>query len=537
MSTLVGKRQCPKCRDRGGDNLAIYSDGHGYCFSCSYYTKDLTKDSPTGIYAGKGRTKEYYMSPIALTSTDIINYSYSFRNYRGIHEDTYRFYDVSTKLNNGEPVSHGYVYPNGAIKVRTLPKSFSWSGPASEAGLFGTDKFQAGSSKSITITEGELDALSVYQMLGSKYPSVSVRGSSSAKTDCQRAWDYLNSFERIYLCFDNDDAGQKATHEVAALFNPNKVYHVSLSKHKDANAYLQAGEAVEFSKTWYNAKPYLPKGIIGDFQSIKEALSKETQAAIATYPFPTLGGMAYEIRSGEMVLVAAPEKVGKTEFIRAIEHHVLKTTDHNVGIIHLEETEKRSVQGLAGYDLGVPAHLPDAGVSNDDVFKAYEGLVKRDSRCFYYTHFGTSDPSVIVDRIRYLVTVCGCKLVFLDHLTRLVSANPDDDVRRTLDSLATNFAILVRDLDFCLFIISHVNDDGKPRDSRMIAKECNLHIYLERDKENADPAVRNSIKLMVRDNRFGGITGPAGVLAFDPKTYRLTELPPPTTEFDFDTSI
>ncbi len=34
------KTRCPKCaergKDRSGDNLGIYSDGHAYCFSCGY---------------------------------------------------------------------------------------------------------------------------------------------------------------------------------------------------------------------------------------------------------------------------------------------------------------------------------------------------------------------------------------------------------------------------------------------------------------------------------------------------------------------
>ena len=536
---LTGKTQCPKCLDSSGDNLAVYSDGHGYCFAGhGYFSKEQLKEhltimSSPCIHADVGgRSKEYSLSPL-----DINNYSYKYLSYRGIHEDTYKFYDVSTKIQGDTPVSQGYIYPNGAIKVRLLPKGFSWVGPANEAGLFGTDKFQAGSAKSITITEGELDALSVYQMLGSKYPAVSVRGSSSARSDCQRAWEYLNSFERIYLCFDADQPGADAAQAVATLFNPNKVYHVQLTKHKDANDYLVSGDAGEFTRTWYNARPYLPKGIIGDYQSIEEALKKEDQAAIASYPFPSLDSMAYGVRAGELVLLTAQEKIGKTEVLRAIEHHILKTTDLNVGIIHLEETEKRSVQGLAGYELGTPTHLPDASVSNSDVLEAYKNLTKRDGRCFYYTHFGSSDPSVIIDRIRYLVTVCGCKCVFLDHLTRLVSGNPEDDIRRTLDWLATEFAILVRDLQFTLFLICHVNDAGQPRDSRMIAKECNLHIHLSRDKESSDPNVRNRVDLILRDNRFGGITGPAGVLAFDPKTYKLTEIPPAVQEIDFDPTI
>jgi twinkle protein len=547
VSSAVGREPCPKCRAEGGDgtgnNLALFSDGHGYCFaSHGYFSKELLTDYyPQDILRVRDTSsilKEYSLSnqeTIKEITKD--NYTYEYLSYRGISKDTYSFYDVHTKVLEGRPISHGYVYPNGAIKVRTLPKSFSWSGPASEAGLFGADKFQQGSARSITLCEGELDALSVYQMLGSKYPALSVRGSSSARSDCQRAWEYLNSFERIYLCFDNDEPGSKATAEVASLFNPNKIYHVKLTKHKDANEYLVNGHGDEFLRAWHNAKPYLPKGIIGDYKSIHEALKKEDAQATATYPFPTLDGMAYGIRSSELVLLTAQEKVGKTEVLRAIEAHILKTTDHNIGIIHLEEKEKRSVQGLASYDLGVPCHLPDSGVSTDDVLEAYKRLSKRDGRVFFYTHFGADDPDVILDRIRYLVTVCGCKFIFLDHMTMLVSGEIDNRKRETLDMLATRFAMMTRELDFTLFLICHVNDEGQPRDSRMIAKTCDLQIYLERDKISADPAVRNTVRLTCRDNRYGSITGPAGVLSFDPKTFRLTELLKPKEELEFDTSV
>ena len=42
-ATFLNYEQCPECRtnhrDNAGDNLARYSDGHGYCFSCEYYEK------------------------------------------------------------------------------------------------------------------------------------------------------------------------------------------------------------------------------------------------------------------------------------------------------------------------------------------------------------------------------------------------------------------------------------------------------------------------------------------------------------------
>lgn len=41
-SYVVSKERCPKCakvgNDTSGDNLAVYSDGHKYCFGCGYHS-------------------------------------------------------------------------------------------------------------------------------------------------------------------------------------------------------------------------------------------------------------------------------------------------------------------------------------------------------------------------------------------------------------------------------------------------------------------------------------------------------------------
>ncbi len=463
---------------------------------------------------------------------------YQYVPHRGLLRDTLEHYNVVTKVDpEGTPVSTSFPHGDKATLVRPWDhKDFKWIGEAKDAPLFGQDKFQAGGSKTVTLTEGQYDAMSVYQMLGPGHACLSIRGASSARRDCENARDYLNSFERIYLCFDADGPGQEATRAVSALFDPNKVIHVKLTKHKDANDYLVNGDEEAFRQAWNNSKPYLPKGIINDFATIDAILEKEDQAASASYPFPTLQAMAYGIRLGELVLLTAQEKVGKTEVLRAIEAHLLATTEENVGIIHLEENEKRSIQGLASYQLGVPVHLPDAGVSVEDTKSAFRQLARRDNRVHFYTHFGSDDPNTILDTIRRLASVCHCRYIFLDHMTMLVSGSTEDDERKTLDYLATRFAMLTRELGFTLFLVCHVNDDGKPRGSRMIAKTCDLHVYLSRDKESADADARNTVSLMVRDNRFGGITGPGGRLKFDPKTFKLAEQEMPK-EIEFDPRV
>jgi twinkle protein len=220
----------------------------------------------------------------------------------------------------------------------------------------------------------------------------------------------------------------------------------------------------------------------------------------------------------------ALEGVGKTEIVGAMEYHVLKETDVNVGIIHLEEGEKRAIQRLAGYELAVPAHLPESELAKEDVLRAYEAACKRDSRVHLYSHFGSDDPDVILDTVRFMASVCGCKIIFLDHITMVVTGHETDDERRKLDYISTRLAMMAKELNFSLVLVSHVNDDGKTRGSRNISKVAHAHLHLDRDIEAAVMSDRNTTALTIRKNRFAGHTGPAGFLHFDPKTYKIQEL-------------
>lgn len=482
-----------------------YDDGHGYCFSCQKIYRPFKFDIT------------YEVDPIVTQQ---------YVPHRGINSETLRFYDVKTNVNEQNvPISTEFKYGNDFTIIREWDrKAFKSSGMSETVKLFGQDKFNSGSAKAITICEGAHDALATYQMLGSKYPCVAVRSASTALKDIQANHQYVNSFDQIYFCFDSDPAGEKALSQCASCFDINKVYHVKLDKYKDANDYLEHNASKEFVSSWFNAPQYIRKGIVSSYKSIEEILSADAKATDATYPFSTLNDLTFGIRFGEVNLFTAQEKIGKTEVMRAIEYHLLTTTDHNIGIIHLEEQEKRSVQGLVSYELQTPCHLPTSSASKEDQIEAYKRITKRDGRLSFYTHFGSDDPDSILDTIRYLVTVCHCKFIFLDHITMLVTGFEDDDERKKLDYISTRLAMLTRELNFTLFLVSHVNDDGKTRGSRNISKIADLIVHLDRDIESHNPDERNCTHLLVKGNRFGGTTGPAGILRFNSDTYTIKEL-------------
>ena len=491
---------CP-C-NKSSDAYAIDELGHGFCFSCAKFFPNNEEEN-----------------------MEDDKFTYQYLDWRGISAATFQKYKASFKINSaGEPVAVAFPYGDDARKVRSYSKKeFFAQGNMKDATLFGKDIFPSGSAEAIILTEGELDALSAHQM--TKFPAVSVRGATSAFKDCAANLEYLNGFAKVYLAFDNDEPGKEATRRVAGLLG-NRAYHVRLSgRDKDANDFLQRGAGDEFRNVVFYSRRFIPEEIVSSFAEVGRILSEAKKAPVVEYPFKRLQEMTYGIGRG-VTLVTAQEGQGKTEIIRAIEAHILRTTDLNIGLIHLEESQRRSIQGLAGYALGIPTHLPDSTASTADVEEGFKRIAGRDERVHIINYFDGEDPNRALDLIRFLAAKCECKVIFLDHISQLVSALDDQDERKKLDYFATRLEQMTQELDFALILISHVNDEGKTRGSRYIGKVASVRIDLARDHLNADPIVRNTTNLVVSKNRDGATTGPAGSVYFDRDTFMIRDFDP-----------
>lgn len=492
------------CSDCGSsDALCRYSDGHTYCFSCNTYRK------------GTGE----------LVKPE--NARYEHYPHRSISQPTFEFYNVLTEFVNDDPTRVAFVYPNKAIKFRSFnEKVFVSEGPMSEAGCFGTDKFDRASRDTITIVEGEYDALAVYEITRGNSAAISVRSASSAKRDCTRDYEYINSFGRIVLAFDADDVGQSAARSVATLFDFTKVYHVKLGRHKDANAYLEAGEADEFYSTWKAAKRYAPDNIISTLGEFANALKQHSLETLGTYPFAGLQDRLFGIHAEEVICFKGFEGIGKTEIFRALEHHLLTTTKLNIGIIHLEESNGETLKALAGYELNIPATLPDAGISDTDVLNTLGTLGGDNGRIHIHSSYDVEDEHAILDNIRFLASGAGCRVIFLDHISWLATGQNDDDERKKLDRISQRLKLLAKELKIAIIEISHVNDAGQTRGSRNITKSANTVINMSRDLTNPDEREALKTHFVIEKARLGGRTGYAGTAIFDRETGKLREAGP-----------
>src|SRR5210317_5641 len=275
---------CPKCGSR--DNLARYGDGHGYCFGCEYYERG---DELPPV------KKEKEM-------TDLIDYQVSGLPKRGLDEETCKKWKYGVGTWKGRPVQvANYCNAQGTVvaqKLRFQDKTFRWVGDPDKAGLYGSHLWRDG-GKMVTITEGEIDALSLSQCFNLKWPVVSIpNGAKSASKIIAKNLEWLESFESVILCFDQDAQGRAAALEAAQQLSPGKVKIVSSLPRKDANECILNGEVRELVDSIYGAKSYRPDGVVPG-EEVWEMIIKKDARRSLPYPWDGLNKKLFGMRSGE----------------------------------------------------------------------------------------------------------------------------------------------------------------------------------------------------------------------------------------------
>lgn len=451
---------------------------------------------------------------------------------RSISKETSERFGVLTTVVSGVGTTkHFYPYfmkdtnEPCAYKERTCSdKTFRWLGNSRTNQLFGQQLFPPGVAKTITLVEGEVDALSVYEMMGN-FPVVSVKdGAQSAERAVKNNLEYFESFENVVIMLDNDEQGQKASIKVANLLKPGKAkIFPHQSGIKDANEYLTQNKKGAFTRLWWASEVYKPDSIVAS-SSLKEAIKNMQIAESFPYPWQALNDLTYGLRATELVTVTAETGVGKTQFLREIVYHLLKKhPSAKIGTLFLEERTIDSALGIMSLEANRRLHLPDTEYTEAEWESWFQATLEPD-KVFFYDHFGSNEIDEILNKIRYMAKGLDCKYIFLDHLSIIVSDQRSGDERKSLDEITTKLKSLCMELEICVIAVVHLNREGKIRGTAGIEQLSNIVIHLSRDKTSSDENIRNTTIVTVQKNRFSGATGPGGFLKFDPDTGRLESL-------------
>ena len=515
-STFVSHEACDACGS--SDANSLYSDGHMFCFSCLKHTPADGEYTPSAT-----PTK---------TDSSLLSGDFMELRSRKLTEQTCRkFGYFVTKDNRGEPIQvANYKDAKGKTtgqKIRTRDKQFPTLGKIN--GLFGMHLWSAG--KKLVITEGELDAMSVSQVQQHRFATVSVRnGSAGAKKNLLENIDYLNNFKEIILMFDQDEAGRKAAIECAEVLPIGKV-KIAVLSHKDANECLVKGEAGAIINAIHQAADYRPDGIV-QMSDMRETVATPDAESPMKYPYPRVNNMLKGIRQG-IVTIVAGSGTGKSTLIREIAYN-LHMTGTRVGMLMLEESTKRTAQGLVGLHINRNIVIDEDAATPEEIKTGFDDLLSH-GQIYLFDHFGSFDIDTICNRIRYMKHGLGCDVVFLDHISILVSsyAGASDNERVLIDHIMHTLTVLCTELDLALILVSHLKRPNSERGheggdraqlsqlrgSHSLAQLATACIAMNVDSEDPTSGKR---ELVVLKNRHTGFVGQADELQYNRETGRLT---------------
>jgi twinkle protein len=513
-SDFIKHTPCDGCGS--SDANSLYSDGHTYCFNCKQY----------------GQSQE----EVSLKETKKYDDGGSFHSgeyvqliKRNISERTCKFWDyqVGKKCQIAN-----YTNEDGLVvaqKLRYPDKTFAIVGDMKKATLYGQHLWRNG-GKNVTIVEGEIDALSMSQAFDNKWAVVSVKtGAAGAKKDIQKSIEWLEKFQNVTFMFDQDEVGKKAALECAALLSPRKAKIAKLPL-KDANEMVVAGRQAELIDAFWSAKEFAPDGIING-EELWEEVSTEKETHTLPYPYQGINNKIGGCRLGEIVTVTAGSGLGKSQLTREFAYHLLNE-GATIGYVALEESSKRTAQGLMSLHLGKPVHLEE--VPTEELKEAFDATLGT-GRVFMYDHWGSTESDNLLAKIRYLARGCGCQYIILDHISIVVSGIEGGDERRIIDNMMTNLRSLTEELNIGLIVVSHLrrpsgdkgHEEGQVtslsqlRGSAAIAQLSDIVIGLERNQQDAETSNVTTVRIL--KNRWSGDTGVAGQLHYSTETGRMSE--------------
>jgi len=198
-------------------------------------------------------------------------------------------------------------------------------------------------------------------------------------------------------------------------------------------------------------------------------------------PFKKLNDMTQGWQGGQMIVIGAPPKGGKTAMLWEI---VLQTAVKDglpVGVINLEmsnrQSAKRAVSQMGNVNF---KSFNSGGFSKDDLARMTSAVNAIGKANIFIKDEFSMTPLQFASTARELANK-GCKLIVLDYL-QLLRAPADDrggNRERQVAEASRTIKGVAKELNIPIIVASQLNDDGRTRESRAIEMDSDITALIE----------------------------------------------------------
>lgn len=235
--------------------------------------------------------------------------------------------------------------------------------------LFGKQAVRS-DGEDLFVTEGEIDALSMAEM---GYQAVSVpfgaKADSADGTNPNDEWiendfEWLESFSRIYLCFDADEPGQRAAKSIVKRLGVERTYLVGMPVDcKDANDVLLNGKQDDFFELIESAKTVDPAELKNAGLFREDVWKRFNPSNENAKGIPFMLDAPWRIRPCELTIWTGISGHGKSEMLNHLMVHLAsvgqKSCVASFEVTSAKTLENISIQagGTSGYGLSSRIHF------------------------------------------------------------------------------------------------------------------------------------------------------------------------------------
>lgn len=317
---------------------------------------------------------------------------------------------------------------------------------------------------------------------------------------------FIREYEKIVLGLDNDEAtarekehrikkGKEATDDVAGFLLSDNIYVARYPNErndpngvKDIRDIYKKGKWMDIWNMFAKAQDkYVPDKLIGLERISIENLRKKKKDGVPLPCFPRLYELTRGPRTGELWTLSGPSGAGKSTFSRKIEYAIIEylrnmdiprldgwKENEKIAIIRLEEDEEESVNSLYAEELKIDPKAfvadPEQFLTDEQHLAIHQRWIAED-KVKIFDHFGSIPTDQLLQKLKQMVFLDGCRWIILDHLSMVISGLKSDNERRDLDNIMTELAAFCKKYDVFILSISHMKrvDIQIPKD-----KEGNL---------------------------------------------------------------
>lgn len=567
MEFVEGKNPCPFTGCGSSDGFHWYGEGKGgYCYSCNKSILSDERKAELGIDKFEWTDEmEAEVSTKELLTQEEVEKIRSYtgtagKGARNIPDETYKAYacrftyseESSEVLETYYPYTEGYKA--AGYKIRQMnPKGFRSTGKiGKDSELFGQWKWKNGGGKYLVICSGEADTLAAFTMLENyrksrnsdfdAIPCVSSSiGEAGAWKQIQKHYAWINTYERVVVIPDMDDAGQKALKKLAEVLPKGKMFVVKLPS-KDVNKMLDEGREKQFIRCFYDAAAYSPDGILGSDSLMSKIIE---QVQIPKIPLPPFMHKVQKQMAGGIPLqtiscLGSASGTGKSTFIDEMVYYWVFNSPHKVGILSLESDGAQYGIKMLSRHVGRKIDLIDTVeeklefLDSPEVREAADTLFKNADGTPRWHLIEERDGGIesIKELIMQLVIQCGCRVICVDPVQDLLEGSSNEEQGLFMKWLKG----MVKSHSCSFVLINHIrkstggqkaNSTGADiheedfAGSSTLFKSSACNLLFTRNKEAAEDLEKNTTYMKMTKCRWTGNTGMSGQYYYDNQTHTL----------------